>query len=189
MQGDAKIAIDVDQNGHLTDWLITGFSRKEFADSALAALKRWRFEPPSLKGVPWASVQELHFDFSRTGVVVNVTAFEGLGNAMDELTKARYVYRTNTLRELDRIPTPLKVVSPVAPPLGANQAKVTVAVDFYIDELGHVRLPSVARDQANDLFAAGALDAVRQWLFEPPTISGRPVLVLARQDFNFVPKP
>jgi TonB family protein len=188
MQGDAMIAIDIDQNGNLADWLVTGYSRKEFAESALAAIKHWRFEPPRLNGEPWASVQELHLDFTRTGVVVNSTAFEALNSILDELIKANYVYRTYTLRELDRIPTPLKVVSPRVPALGANEKTHTVSVEFYIDEQGHVRLPSVGRGQAGDVFAALALDAVKQWLFEPPTVNGRPVLVLARQDFNFVPK-
>ena len=37
MSGEAKVAIDVDEKGQLTDWLVTAYSRKEFADSAVAA--------------------------------------------------------------------------------------------------------------------------------------------------------
>ena len=53
MQGDAIIAVDVDQKGQLTDWLVTGYSRKEFAASALEAIKHWRFEPPNVNGEPY----------------------------------------------------------------------------------------------------------------------------------------
>lgn len=189
MNGEARVAIDVDQKGQLTDWLVTGYSRKEFADSAVAALRNWRYESPRLNGEPWAAVQELHFDYSRTGVVINVTSFEAMGNTLDELAKSKYVYRTFTLRELDRIPTPITVVTPIAPPLDPKQEKRTVTVEFYIDEVGRVRLPSVTRADAGDLYAATAMAAVKQWRFEPPLYRGRPVLVLVKQTFTFVTKP
>src|ERR1700694_5296778 len=194
LNGDATVAIDVDKDGRLTDWLVTAYSRKEFADSAVAALQRWQYEPPRLKGKPWASVQELRLEYTRTGVVVNLTGFEAFGNLIDELTKAQYVYRTYALRELDRIPTPVTVVSPVvspavAPPLARDQTKHAVTVEFYIDQEGRVRVRSVAREEAGTVYAASALKAVRQWRFEPPLYQGRAVLVRARQVFNFVPKP
>jgi TonB family protein len=187
--GDVKVAIDVDQKGQLTDYLVTGYSRKEFADSAVKALRQWRYEPPLFRGEPWASVQELQFEYTRTGAVVTFTGFEAMSARMEELLKRSYVYRTYTLRELDRIPTPIKVVSPVSPAVGPNEKKRTVNVDFYIDEEGRVRLPSVKREEGGDAYAASALDAVRQWRFEPPLHKGQPVTVVARQQFNFVSKP
>jgi TonB family protein len=189
MQGEAKVAIDVDQKGQLIDWLVTGYSRKEFADSAVAALRRWRYEPPRLHGEPWASVQEIHFDYTRTGVVVSVTGFEALEFQLEELTRGKYAYRIFTLRELDRIPTPIQVVSPVGPALDPNQEKHVVTVEFYIDEEGRVRMPSVARPEAGDVCAANAMAAVKQWRFEPPLRKGRPVAVLVKQVFDFVAKP
>jgi TonB family protein len=188
LTGDAAIAIDVDQQGRLTDWLVTAYSRKEFADSAVEALQQWRYEPPRLDGQPWSSVMELHFDYSRTGVVVNMTGMDMIANRMDELAKAIYVYRSHSLRELDRIPTPVKVVSPVSPALAPGKDKLSVTVEFYIDEEGRVRLPSVSRTDAGTVYAAAALAAVRQWRFEPPLLRGRPVLVLVRQEFKFLPQ-
>jgi len=188
MNGNASVAIDVDEHGRLTDVLMTGCSRKEFADAAIKALRQWEFSPPRLNGQAWASVQELRFDFSRTGVVVSMTGMDLITSQMDELLKGRLVYRTWSLRELDRIPTPVKVVTPLAPALAANQARHSLVVEFYIDEEGRVRMPSVSRDDAGTAFAASALDAVKQWRFEPPLVRGRPVLVLARQEFNFVEK-
>jgi TonB family protein len=189
MNGDATVAINVDQDGRLMDCLVTGYSRKEFADTAVAALKGWRFDPSRVNGVPWSSVQEVHFDFSRTGVVVSLSGFDVLMNQVDEIAKGRYVYRSRTLRELDRIPTPVHVVSPVSPGLSRGEKKRTVAVEFYIDEEGRVRMPSVSRADVGTPHAACALDAVRQWRFEPPLYQGRPTLVLVRQEFNFVAGP
>jgi TonB family protein len=188
MNGDATVAIHVDQDGQLTDYLVTEYSHKEFADSAVAALKVWRFNPSRVNGVSWPSVQEVHFDFSRTGVVASATAFDFLMNRVDEIEKDRFAYRSRTLRELDRIPTPVHVVSPASPALIGGEMKRTVAVDFYIDEEGRVRMPSVSRADVGTACAACAVDAVKQWRFEPPLYHGHPALVFVRQQFNFVIK-
>jgi TonB family protein len=189
MAGDATVAIRVDRDGRLADCLVTGYSRKEFADSAVASLKVWRFEPPRVNGVPWSSVEEVHFNFSRTGVVVSFSGLEVNMDLVDEMGKGKYVYRSRTLRELDRIPTPVHVVSPVSPALGSGENKRIVAVEFYIDEEGRVRMPTVSRADVDSPFAASALDAVRQWRFEPPLYRGQPTLALVRQQFSFVAKP
>lgn len=184
--GDATVAIQVDWDGRLTDCLVTGYSRKEFADTAVASLKASRFNPPRVNGVSWSSVQVVHFDFSRSGVVVSLSGFDFAMNQMDEITKGRYIYRLRSPRELDRMPTPVHVVSPINPILTAGEQKRTVAVDFYVDEEGRVRMPSVSRADISSACAACALDAVKQWRFDPPLYRGLPTLVSVRQQFNFV---
>jgi TonB family protein len=64
-------------------------------------------------------------------------------------------------------------------------------VEFYIDPQGNVRMPSVSREtiEANEELSAVAIAAVSQWQFDPPLAKGRPVLVLAQQDFTFKPAP
>ena len=188
MEGEATVAINVDSKGQLVECLVTGYSRKEFADTAVEALRRWQYEPARLNGESWPSVQELHFDFSRTGVVIDMTGLDLIGSRIEQLIQAKYAYRAFTLSELDRIPTPMVVVSPTAPPLSPGESKRMVVVDFYIDEEGRVRLPAVKRVEANDVYAASAMAAVKQWRFEPPLCKGRPVLVHTQQPFNFVPK-
>ena len=188
MNGDATVAIRVDQDGRLTDWLVTGYSHKEFADTAVSELRVWRYEPSHVNGVTWSSVQVVNFDFTRTGVVISLNAFDAAMGKIDELAKDRYAYRCHTLRELDRIPTPIQVVTPASPSLPAGEKNRTVPVDFYIDEEGRVRLPSVARSDVGTAWAACALDAVKQWRFEPPLYRGRPTLAFVRQEFNFVGK-
>jgi outer membrane biosynthesis protein TonB len=59
-----------------------------------------------------------------------------------------------------------------------------VSVDFFIDETGSVRMPAVSANDDVHLTAL-AIDALRQWKFEPPTHNGRPVLAKAVQVFNF----
>lgn len=189
LSGDARIAIDVDENGKLADWLITGYSRKEFAEAAVEAVRQWQYVPPLHQGQPWAAIRELRFDFSRSGVLVNLVGSDAMTNHIEGLLHGSNAYRTHALRELDRIPTPIQVVSPATPAPGAEtRRKHTVSVEFYIDEEGRVRLPAVSRAEAGSAFAASALEAVRQWRFDPPTVKGRPVLVLVTQEFNFMPQ-
>jgi TonB family protein len=188
MNGDATVVIRVDRDGRLTDSLVTEYSRKEFAETAVEELKGYHYVPSRVNGEPWSSVQEVHFDFTRTGVVVSVSTFDAVMARVDELSKGRFAYHSRTLRELDRIPTPVQVVTPLSPALVGSEKRRTVAVDFYIDEEGRVRMPSVPRADVGTACAACALEAVRQWCFEPPMYKGRPALVLVRQQFHFVTK-
>jgi TonB family protein len=94
-------------------------------------------------------------------------------------------YHPCTLKELDRIPTPLAAPAPYyTPELLASGLRGKVTVDFYIDESGMVRMPAVSDADRRDL-ATLAVMAVRQWRFEPPLRKGNPVLVKARQVFTF----
>jgi TonB family protein len=80
-------------------------------------------------------------------------------------------------------------VQVVSPLVNFSEKAHTVTVEFYIDEQGNVRMAAVPRESAGDIYAAAAVAAVEQWRFEPPLRKGRPVLVLAQQEFNFRPKP
>jgi len=60
----------------------------------------------------------------------------------------------------------------------------SVNVEFYIDETGAVRLPSLAPGENLELGSL-AIAALSQWRFNPPTSRGRAVLVKAVQTFNF----
>ena len=62
-----------------------------------------------------------------------------------------------------------------------------VQVHFFIDETGAVRMPSVEAP-AHPYLAETAVNAVREWKFEPATRRGRPVLIAASQQFDFLEK-
>lgn len=189
--GDVGVAISIDQTGKLTDYLVTAYSHRKFADRAVDALKRWRFEPAIINGDPHSATAELTFHFETRGpIIVNLSLSSYMELLNFQLRPTAYSYSACRLRELDRIPTPTKVVQPGLPPAAKNlTTKLVVTVHFYIDEQGRVRLPAVGREssQSAEAFAAEALAAVSQWEFEPPLSHGRPVLVAARQDFNFTP--
>lgn len=183
--GEARVVISVDADGDLTDCLVTGYTHKVFAEAAVDALKRWRFEPARARGTARAARTEVQFVFRERGVIV-----QNLPGALEQRMilgelRERYTFSPCKLGELDRIPNPVHVVQPMVPRT-TRLRQVTVA--FYIDTEGRVRMPAVDRDSADDEYAAAAVAAVEQWRFEPPMRKGEPVLVYAEQEFKFQPK-
>jgi len=189
LSGEARVVISVDATGQLNDALVVGYTHAAFADAAVKALKRWTFEPARVHGAARASRAHVLFTFKNDSGVM-VQSLPGMTDATALRSGgARYIYLACQLRDLDRIPIPVQVVPPTPAKSGLHGAKRTVTVEFYIDEEGRVRGPAIDREEPDDAYAAAAVAAVEQWRFEPPVRKGRPVLVLARQDFNFIPKP
>lgn len=180
--GEVSTVISVDENGELTDLLVTGYTDKAFADAAVAALKRWVYKPARVMGRARASRADVLFQFKDQGVIVQNLPGALEQRALTGYMQGRYIYQPCKLRELDRIPTPVHVVRPS---IKSDGSKHSITVEFYIDEEGKVRMPAVAKESADDDYAAAAVTAVEQWRFEPPLRKGRPVLVYAQQEFTF----
>jgi TonB family protein len=96
-------------------------------------------------------------------------------------------------RDLDRIPTPIRIVQPALPAApGRRSQGARVTVKFFIDDHGRVRLPRISslsraanEELAGSAMGDAAVAAVSQWQFEPPLSRGKPTIVLVAQDFNF----
>jgi TonB family protein len=184
--GMAHLAINTDPDGKLIEWLVVGFTQPEFATAAVEALRQWKFEPAQLRGEKVGTTVELIFHFEAKGVVVSTSSLSDILEAqLLRRMGAHYIYLPCSLRELDRIPTPIVTIAPTYPKeLADRGVKGRVTVEFYIDESGAVRVPAVSIDD-NSVLTALAVAALRQWRFEPPTRNGSPVLVKASQVFNF----
>jgi TonB family protein len=185
-EGETRVVINVDPDGKLKEWLVVGYTMPEFATAAVVALKQWKFEPARWRGDSVGTVLELIFHFETKGtMVISQSVSEALESITVRLMERAYVFRTCSLRELDRIPTPITTVRPqYSSDLAAKGVKGKVTVDFFIDETGSVRMPAVSINDDVQLTAL-AIDALRQWKFEPPTRNGRPALVKAVQVFSF----
>jgi len=189
--GAASLAIAVDEDGRLTDTLVTAYSHPAFAQAALEAVRKWKFEPARVHGAPRKSKSDVTFRFELEGVVVVTLTPMTYGELVHfKIAPASEAYSACTLAQLDRIPNPTKIVNPVYPKqLARSSLGGHIRVEFYIDETGRVRMPSVSRetDEASEELSSAAITAVSQWQFDPPTVKGRPVLVLAHQDIDFKP--
>jgi TonB family protein len=181
--GTARVLVHVNREGTPVDLLVTAYTHRSFADEALRAIGKWRFEPTRVGGEWLDTIVDLTFNYETTGVVL-VQKFAPEPPPSSELV-AGYEYQACSLHNLDRLPTPLSVVQPTYPQAWADQGIMgRVTVDFYIDETGKTRFASPAAD-AHPRLAGIAVAAVQQWRFVPPTSKGRRVLVHARQVFTF----
>jgi len=189
--GVASVAISVDDSGALTDYVVTAYTHPAFADEALAALKKWTFEPARIHGARRNAKADLTFHFELHGVAVvsmDVMSYNELVHF--KIAQNSDIYSACSLSQLDRAPDPKKLVSPVYPKeLARSSGGGRVRVDFFIDPEGRVRIPAVSEKEieANAELAAVAVMAVTQWTFSPPKSGGKPVLVMAHQDFDFKP--
>ncbi|MDX2186521.1 MAG: energy transducer TonB [Opitutaceae bacterium] len=186
-QGQASIAIAIDETGKVTDLMPLAYTKRAFADEAIRVLKNWRYQPMRLDGQAHPGMTELHFTFEAQGVVVQRSADEMVAAFIDSsFDRQEWELAPCNMKNLDRIPTPITMVSPLYPFVeGGIEGRVTI--EFIIDREGNVRFPHL-RGKSADALSGAALDAVRQWKFAPPTEKGTPVIVRASQEFVFVAK-
>jgi TonB family protein len=181
--GVSKAVLHVNAQGQLVDFLVVAYTHLAFAEETEQAIKKWRFEPEYADGEPIDTVMEITFNFEVNGVML----VQRFGNYVPHLDAfAGYEYQACSMRNLDRIPTPVSIVTPTYPlEWGKRGISGKVVVDFYIDETGKTRFVA-SPVGSNELLAGIAVAAVQKWQFSPPTRKGRPVLVHAQQIFDFL---
>ena len=186
-KGYATIALSVDAKGNLVDYLPIAYTHEDFYRASIDALTRWQFVPASEAGQPRAVVTQITITYESSGNVIEMSVGDDINAQVNRMRSEDEAFRICKLNELDQIPVPVNIVPPGYPEafLG-SQLEGTVTIEFYIDESGEVRLPVVIDQTAGD-FAGAAMEAVRQWSFEPPMKNGKPVTALARQKFSFAP--
>lgn len=180
--GSVQMLLHISSTGELTDRLVTAYTREPFADASVQAVEKWKFTPGKVRGEPVDTIITLTFQFNVKQVVL-LQKFASDLSAPDHFDG--FEYHASNVLNLDRVPRPLSVVEPTYPQEWMKQGIVgSVAVDFFIDETGKTRFPTAATG-ANERLASIAVAAVQQWRFIPPTAKNKPVLVRARQVFNF----
>jgi TonB family protein len=189
-EGEATVVLLVDATGLITDSLVTRYTHPLFGKEALETAHKWRFEPGRLHGTPIGVRMEMVFSFARGRRVVNIVDPEAISAHLLGRVEGMYqadVRRVCPARELDE---PIKVVDfvqPLAPEqLGAQRRSGRVLVEFYVDQEGRPRLPVIVETD-DEAFGRSALEAISHWRFSVPRSGGWPVLVVARQRFDFKP--
>jgi TonB family protein len=186
--GEARVVMSIDSTGKVVDYLVIGYTHPDIAPAVVAAIKKWEFEPPTFRGEPVSVLREVQFDFESRGAVVTMDVTTYVMQRALTFFAERYTYRPCSLKELDKIPTPIAAQAPLYPETMARERRAgSTTVEFFIDETGAVRMPSVVNTDHSD-FAVSAVIAVKDWKFEPPTRNGRPVLLRAQQTFTFTPE-
>jgi TonB family protein len=186
-RGRAVMALSIDAEGRVKDILPLAYTDRRFARVSEEALREWRFAPARYNGEPVPVQLELRLDFTLEGAVVtaNITdhyIFDRFENAGHNALSYQPIGRSKA----DHAPVLVSGGKPGYATIAAKEGIAgRVTVRFYIDETGAVRLPAI-ETAGNPYLMDQAISAVRTWKFEPITSRGQPVLVVARQEFNFV---
>ena len=184
-EGRVIFAIDVSAKGELTDSLLIGYTHPALVRPCWEALKQWKFTPATRDGQPVGVQSELAIDYTAEGVVISRSAMVDLDQHLGRMFGNRLTLARRSSDELDVAPRPISASMPRYALQAAKEGvRGTVRVHFYIDETGAVRMPSIEGD-AHPYLSEMAVNAVKNWRFNPPISRGKPVLIAARQDFNF----
>lgn len=185
--GSAQVVIHVNEMGELKDVFLAAFTHPEFGRMAEEYIWKWTFQPAKLNGEPIPVIKSYNFRYEDKqgvyagGMMVSVADKLNYGR----FAKSKRIYSPS---ELDEIPLPIHMTTPEFPEEFRGQniiAKATVI--FYIDADGTTRMPHVT-ESSHDGFGQTALLAVKEWKFQPPMARGKPVAILARQEFKFSEK-
>jgi TonB family protein len=147
-----------------------------FVDAALTSVRQWRYEPPAEGPLTFTVAVNI-------GATPEAMAFKPAGDAPRAGGAGA---ADNALRVGGAIKPPLKVVDvrPDYPPL-AKAAGVTgvVILETRIGVDGGVEDARVLR--SIPLLDEAALDAVKQWKFQPTLLNGQPVPIVMTTTINF----
>lgn len=190
--GEVHLALDINYDGELRDWLVTDTTHPDFVAAIENVIDDWRFSPPYINGENRSVVGHLKIDFTVKSAVISLDTTTFLSARFAELTQ--YSSERVTLADpstLDAKPYPISQITPAVPQEVLRENDGTRAIfTFYLDESGQVRIPSLSQTDGNpDIgMLVAAQDALSQWRFEPPTVRNRPVKVKLSQTFVFKDK-
>ncbi len=177
-EGNVAIVVSIDSNGELGDTFVLESTRKAFTKSALKSLAEWEFTPATWNGIPIDSSIRIDLNFQVDRKLAWQT-FQAPGPADVTRTEQNERPVTNAqFEELDSIPFPIEIVEP------KNSVEGVATIEFYIDELGHVRCPRMTAGTSLE-FGQTMLETVSLWKFEPPLSQGNRTNTMIRQTFSY----
>jgi TonB family protein len=148
-----------------------------------ASLRQWRFDPPA--GAPAVVRVPIYFD-----VVGQRTTFGSIRPMSGYPPHVTAVPPTEILKVGGAIKAPKKLVNvPPRYPADALQAKVqgVVVLDVVVDAQGVPTEVQVSRSVP--MLDAAAVEAVRQWRYEPTLLNGVPVPIAMSVEVGFAVDP
>jgi TonB family protein len=181
--GKVRVEYVVDANGRVETAKVLHTTAPEFAQAILAMIDGWRFAPAKKSDGSTCSaklVAEYNFGLGgRSDVPVSEPAREILRALKKDSA------RIAAPKDLD---SPLKPIARRAPAyptalLQSGEAGEAL-IEFYVDAVGDVQLPSIVSSSARELGYA-AVQAVAMWRFEPPKRGGEETIVKARITIDF----
>ena len=178
LRGDVLVGFVVDREGRVTNAYVIRSLNPAFDESALKAVRQWKFEPGRIGGAPVNTHMQLSIAFRLDDTP------EG-GDPV--LSIERRAKQSNLPPELryDIAPKPRGTVRPVYPyALLRDGVKGKAKVWFLIGETGRIISAGVTTATRPE-FGAAAIAMIEQWEFEPALKDGRPTRSLFAYEQNF----
>lgn len=155
IQGTVVLSGIVGTNGRARDLKYVSGPRP-LAQAAIDAVRQWRFKPSTFDGKPHAVPWTFHLNF-------------GLPSARPPAKQTRIGSRAMTEKLVHQVP-------PLYPAEAAQKGiQGNVVLRVLVGKNGHVK--SLSRISGNPMLAKAAIAAVRQWVYQPTLIHGKPVKV------------
>lgn len=166
-RGSATIAVSWDARGMPTDAVTLDASSPEFGAATCAAAMQWRADPAMRPERIYS------FQFALSGIVI---CYQKDASTLAVEAKANFKRRLLTREDLDAEPRALATPMPqFAGDTSGVADRGRVVVEFFVDETGRGRAPSVVEASSPE-FVEPTLATMREWRFETPRRNGRPVV-------------
>lgn len=167
MRGEVMVDFLVDIEGRVRRPHVTRSLNPAFDDPAVEAVRRWRFEPGLMDGVPVTTRMQVPIHFQLDGVA------GGGGDGLMKATKADLSKLPEELR-YDTPPRLSGSIRPVYPYglLGSN-TKGKALIRFYLNERGQVSHALVGEASSPE-FGQALLAAVEHFAYHPALKGGKP---------------
>jgi TonB family protein len=182
--GMVALAISRDENGNPSDILVLESTHPGFTETALEAVRQWRFPATSVDALQQEAPIMVRVGFTLTGVVLT---YSSTANVIAErkADNLQAPIPVKMMAELADKPRALHQQMPAYPTsLVGKDYEGTAKVAFYVDGEGRVRMPRVVESSIPQ-FGDAALAAVRNWRYEPPRDRGLPAVVAEYWSFQF----
>ncbi len=180
-KGEAAVRFVLDDKGRVLMAEVIEATHPDFGAALLAAVETWTFSPAQRQGVATKTVIETKQKFLPYGF---------RRPAAEAATLKEWRRGGKQLLTLGQLDRPLQAVYRVDPryPRSLLAAKMSgeVEIEAVVHETGEVVLPAIATATKPE-FGWAALNAVQQWVFEPPRANGKPVSVRVRIPLGFSP--
>lgn len=183
-KGYAEVLFVVDKQGIPGDFVILKDTNPVFSQAIINTISKVRYEPAMVNGeaVPSRVIFKDYFHFQLGAAVVHAT------DKRPSSTSDLEQMATDRVHSPDELDQPLTAVEKTAPEYPEALLEISlgggVLVEFYVAKDGSVKAPIVI-SSSHEMFSESALRAMGNWKFNAPKISGKPVTVVARQQFSF----
>jgi TonB family protein len=183
--GRAKAVFIVGPTGDVLQIKIVEATTPEFGFALAAAVETFKFTPAFKDGHPTQAALKVEQEFDGF-------ASDGLVTADDRALLRREKKKPESIVGADKLDAPLKSLSrrpPVFPlALNGKMEQGTATIELLVDEDDHARLPRIT-EASDPAFGYAAVQAVSQWLFEPPKAGGKAAVVRVVVPFEFKSTP